>query len=158
LGERDRSERAHGRRDHRAAAQQPPRPPSVLPRVRVRRRARRGAHACGSQPFLRTDPGSLQAVTLRFVHARADELAPYAESLAALERSIEYPIADGADTFRIDHGPGYERFFSTLGEAHFLLALEGDRVVGTIAGILRDADLRGKKTRVAYVADMKVAE
>ena len=96
-------------------------------------------------------------MTLHFVHVPASELAPYGDGLRALERDIEYPVADGADAFRIDHGASYERFFSSMGDAHFILALEGSRVVGTVAGILREGLLRGRATPVLYAADMKVA-
>jgi len=96
-------------------------------------------------------------MTLRFVHARADELGPYVAGLRALEADIEYPIADGADRFRIDHGERYHPFFSEMGEAHFIVALDGERVVGTVAGVLRPACIRGRITRALYAADMKVA-
>ena len=96
-------------------------------------------------------------MTVRFVHAPAHELAPYVDQLRALEREIPYPIADGQDEFRIDHGDAYHPFFSDMGEAHFILALDGDRAVGTVAGVLREAVLRGHRTKVLYAADMKVA-
>ena len=96
-------------------------------------------------------------MSVRFVHARAHELSPYVEQLRALEREIPYPIADGEDEFRIDHGDTYHPFFSDMGEAHFILALDGDRAVGTVAGVLREAVLRGHRTKLLYAADMKVA-
>jgi len=62
-------------------------------------------------------------MSLRFVHLKSDGIAPYVEGLRALERDIEYPIADGADAFRIDHGAEYHPFFSDLGDANFILGV-----------------------------------
>lgn len=96
-------------------------------------------------------------MTVRFVVARPHELAPYVESMRALEREIAYPIADGADEFRIDHGDAYHPFFSEMGTAYFVLALEGERVVGTVTGIYRDAVIRERTRKALYAADFKVA-
>jgi len=96
-------------------------------------------------------------MTIRFLDVQSEAIGPYVEQLRDLERAIEYPIADGADAFRIDHGELYHPFFSTLGEAHFILALDGERVVGTVAGVLREGHLRGRSTKVFYGADLKVA-
>lgn len=90
-------------------------------------------------------------------HVDATTIARWAPGLRALERDISYPIADGADRFRIDHGPDYHRFFSTLGEAHFLVAVDGERVVGSVAGILRRAEWGGRTFTTAYACDYKVA-
>lgn len=87
----------------------------------------------------------------------AAHLAPYAAGLRALERDITYPIADGQDRFWIDHGPDYHPFFSRLGEAHFLLALDGDTVVGTAAGILRTARFGDRTIPTGYACDLKLA-
>ncbi|MGZ3421083.1 MAG: GNAT family N-acetyltransferase [Polyangiales bacterium] len=97
-------------------------------------------------------------MSLRFENLRPDQLAPYVDGLRALEHDIEYPIADGADSFRIDHGPLYHPFFSSMGECQVIVALDGDRVIGTIAGVLREGLLRGRTTNVMYGADMKVAK
>lgn len=94
---------------------------------------------------------------LRFVHVTAAELAPFVASLRELEGSISYPIADGADAFTIDHGPAYHPFFSRLGDAHFLLALRGDEVVGSIAGVLRTVSAGGRAIPSLYLCDLKLA-
>jgi hypothetical protein len=94
---------------------------------------------------------------VRFVDVPALAIGPYVDGLRALEREIEYPIDDGRDTFRIDHGTEYHKFFSTLGEAQFVLALDGDRVVGTIAGMMRQACARGTMIPSVYGADIKIA-
>lgn len=97
-------------------------------------------------------------VEIRFLNLRPDQLEPYVSGLRALEYDIEYPIADGADSFRIDHGPLYHPFFSTMGEAQIVVGLDGDRVVATMAGVLREGLLCGRTTHVMYGADMKVAK
>jgi hypothetical protein len=96
-------------------------------------------------------------VKLRFVHVTAAEIGPFAGSLRELEASIQYPIADGADAFTIDHGPDYHPFFSRLGEAHFLLALRGDEVVGSIAGVLRTVSAGDRTIPSLYLCDLKLA-
>jgi len=97
-------------------------------------------------------------MSVRFLLLRPEELSPWVERLRALERDIEYPIADGADAFRIDHGERYHPFFSEMGESsRFLLAVDGDRVVGTVVGVLRDTLLRAHAVKAVYGADMKIA-
>jgi GNAT superfamily N-acetyltransferase len=95
---------------------------------------------------------------IRFLNLRPSQLEPYVDGLRALEHDIEYPIADGADSFRIDHGPLYHPFFSGMGEAQIVVGLDGDRVVATMAGVLREGLLCGRTTPVMYGADMKVAK
>lgn len=94
---------------------------------------------------------------IRTVLVDAAGLAPYAAQLRALERDITYPLSDGAERFWIDHGPDYHPFFSQLGDAHFLLALDGDRVVGTLSGVLRAARANGVPVETAYLCDFKIA-
>jgi hypothetical protein len=97
-------------------------------------------------------------VTTRFLFLKASEVGPYVEGMRAIERATEYPIADGADAFTIDHGEAYTPFFTGLGrDARFVLALEGDRVVGCLAGIGRDVRIRGRDTYAIYLADWKIA-
>ena len=94
---------------------------------------------------------------VRFVLTDPGSLAPYVPELRRLEQSIRYPISDGADHFFIDHGPEYHPFFSGLGEAHFLLALRGDRVIGSIAGVARSVTVGQREFRALYLCDLKVA-
>lgn len=94
---------------------------------------------------------------LRFVVTEGAEVVPYAPGLRRLEESIRYPIADGADHFFIDHGEHYHPFFSTMGRAYFLLALRGDAVVGSVAGVVRTAHVAGREVRALYLCDLKVA-
>jgi GNAT superfamily N-acetyltransferase len=94
---------------------------------------------------------------VRFVLSDAKGIAPYVPELRRLEQSIRYPISDGAEHFFIDHGPEYHPFFSSLGNARFLLALRGDRVIGSIAGVLRPVSVSGRQLRALYLCDLKVA-
>ncbi|MDB4932378.1 MAG: hypothetical protein JWM10_4862 [Myxococcaceae bacterium] len=94
---------------------------------------------------------------IRTVLVGAAGLAPYAAGLRALERDITYPLSDGAERFWIDHGPDYHPFFSQLGDAHFLLALDGARVVGVLTGVLRRARANSVPVETAYLCDFKVA-
>lgn len=94
---------------------------------------------------------------VRFVLTDAGGIAPYVPELRRLEKSILYPIGDGADHFFIDHGPEYHPFFSGLGEARFLLALRGERVIGSIAGVMREVSVSGRTFRALYLCDLKVA-
>jgi hypothetical protein len=94
---------------------------------------------------------------VRLLFTDAAGVAPYVGGLRALERDIVYPIADGADHFRIDHGPAYTPFFTDLGEPYFMLALEGDSVVGNAVGILRHAIAGERRIVAGYGCDWKLA-
>jgi hypothetical protein len=94
---------------------------------------------------------------VNFLHLRPADLPPYHDGLRALERSIQYPIADGRDHFFIDHGARYATFFERMGQAHFLLALDGAEVIGHIAGIGKQAEGAGRRVPAVYGADFKVA-
>jgi hypothetical protein len=87
----------------------------------------------------------------------AAHLRQFQEQLRALEGGIEYPIADGADFFTIDHGDDYTAFFTGLGDPRFLIAVEGDRLQGTICGILRRCAQGGKIYPSVYGSDLKLA-
>jgi len=96
----------------------------------------------------------------RFLFLRAHEIGPYVEGLRAIERATEYPIADGADAFTIDHGPQYTQFFTTLGhDVRFVIALDGetDRVLGGVAGIARNVRIGARMVPAVYGADWKLA-
>lgn len=95
-------------------------------------------------------------MSVRFAFIRASEVGPYVEGLRAIERETEYPIE--GDSFTIDHGPEYTPFFTALGEdVRFLVALDGDRVVGGVVGMYRDVRIRGRMVRAVYGADWKLA-
>lgn len=97
-------------------------------------------------------------MTVQFRFLRAADIGPYVEGLRAIERATEYPVADGADAFTIDHGAEYAPFFTGLGhDARFVLALDGDRVIGGVVGVARNVRVRGRTVQAVYGADLKVA-
>src|SRR6185312_3460065 len=101
------------------------------------------------QPVLQSRrSGTSRLMQIGFIEAA--ELKPYQDQLCALEQGIEYPIADGADFFTIDHGEDYTAFFLGLGDPRFLVALDGDRLKGTICGILRRCTQGGKTFPTVY--------
>jgi hypothetical protein len=93
---------------------------------------------------------------LRIVHVGADGLAPFAPGLAALEGAIRYPVGE-TDAFTIDHGSRYAPFFTALGDAHFLVALDGDDVVGSAVGVVKNVRAGARDLAALYVCDLKVA-
>ncbi len=78
----------------------------------------------------------------------------YSAGLQELESIAEYPY--GLDTFRINHGQSYFSFFERLGEALFHVALDGDKIVGCAAGILRRVSYTQGSTTSWYLCDLKV--
>ena len=99
---------------------------------------------------------------VRLIHVDSTTILPYAAALRALERDITYPLnsddkSEEGRFFRIDHGADYHRFFSTLGQAHFVLGLRGDQVVATIAGVLRNVRAGTAAVPALYLCDFKVS-
>ena len=86
---------------------------------------------------------------LRVVTVRPRDRAAYAEGIAALERGTSYPLGD--DRFELDHGGDYFAFFDRLGETVYEVALDGGRVVGVSARILRS-----RPVRCWYLCNLKV--
>ncbi|GHG62633.1 hypothetical protein GCM10012319_01450 [Comamonas sp. KCTC 72670] len=95
---------------------------------------------------------------VRFVMARPDTLGPYVDRLRQLEQGIHYPLADGADHFFIDHGPAYHPFFSSMGEAYFLLVLRGDTLLGSVTGVARTVARGARTVDALYLCDLKLAK
>ena len=87
----------------------------------------------------------------------ADGLQPYLDDLRQLESEIRYPIGDGNDFFTIDHGERYDAFFASLGAPMFMIAVDGERLVGVFAGIERTARADGATVKTIYGADFKLA-
>jgi hypothetical protein len=94
----------------------------------------------------------------------ARDLKNYSDQLRALEREMTYPIADGGDHFYIDHGADYGRFFLEMSRdpndpnaSGFLVAFDGERVVGTWGGVIRTALVGDREVTSIYFGDYKVA-
>ncbi len=83
------------------------------------------------------------------------ERAEFAPRIADLERGVLYPL--GLDWFEVDHGRDYFAFFDRLGELSYLCILDGERVVGVCAAVLRKVPAPGGRLRRAwYLGDLKV--
>lgn len=93
---------------------------------------------------------------MRLVHVTAGELEPWVPQLRALERGITYPIDDGRDRFELSHGDAYHPFFSAMGEAHFVLALEKDTLLGCVAAVRKPVRVGEAVVPAAYLGDLKV--
>ncbi len=97
-------------------------------------------------------------MSLELRHVEAHALAPFVEDLRALERDVSYPIDDGRDRFVLSHGEAYHPFFSSMGEAHFVVALEKGRVVGCIAAVRKPVRAADGAVDGVYLGDLKVAK
>lgn len=92
---------------------------------------------------------------------RVDELPPGPPApelrarLASFERRFLYPLGPSL-RFRIDHGPDYRAFFTTLGPSRTWLAWDGESLVGVASVALRQVAVKGREWVVAYLGDLKV--
>lgn len=80
-----------------------------------------------------------------------EDFLAYCERVAELEAKAEYPLGPN-EKFKINHGEDYFAFFKRLGEVHYFVCLDNDKVVGVGAGCLRTIENR----KVWYLCDLKV--
>lgn len=74
----------------------------------------------------------------------------YHEKIKAFEKELAdwYPLGH-QESFRIDHGSNYYRFFQRLGEMHMVIAVnKKDKVVGVGCGMLRSIPMKFKKNNI----------
>lgn len=91
---------------------------------------------------------------MRIFRLAEGDRAAWEPRIRALEESAVYPL--GNDTFRLDHGEDYFAFFDRLGEVHYWVAAERERVVAVGCGIVRRVPVGGRVLRAWYGCDMKV--
>lgn len=83
-----------------------------------------------------------------------EERGLWSGPIAELERIARYPL--GEDTFQLDHGADYFRFFDRLGELSYYVAVDEGEVVAVGCAMLRTLAFGKETKRAWYVADLKV--
>lgn len=87
----------------------------------------------------------------------ADETPALQQGLEEFEASFVYPL-DAEQTFRISHGPDYQRFFKAMGETRCFVARDDSAVQGVLTTVRRELLLPGGQSKSAlYVCDLKVS-
>ena len=94
--------------------------------------------------------------SLNIRELRNEEWKVFQSRIADLEKGTSYPL--GEDRFEIDHGEDYFAFFTRLGQLHYYVVLDEERVVAVAAAILRRVPpaSREKPRAVWYLCDLKV--
>uniref|UniRef100_A0ACD5H5K8 GNAT family N-acetyltransferase n=1 Tax=Desertifilum tharense IPPAS B-1220 TaxID=1781255 RepID=A0ACD5H5K8_9CYAN len=87
---------------------------------------------------------------MKFHCLTLEDRLQFQASIAAIEQIAQYPL--GNDFFQIEHGLNYFAFFDRLGDVHYYVALDGDRVAAVGAGILRQLS----DSLAWYLCDLKV--
>ena len=86
-----------------------------------------------------------------------NEVRQYASEFNELEKQIEYPLEDGSSTFIIDHGKAYHTFFSQQGHKSRFLAIKYNKqIIGTLAAVWKEIEIKDKKYNGIYFADLKL--
>ncbi|NES98842.1 MAG: hypothetical protein F6K32_27485, partial [Desertifilum sp. SIO1I2] len=102
------------------------------------------------RPFFLLPGSGCRILSMKFHCLTLEERLQFQASIAAIEQIAQYPL--GNDFFQIEHGLNYFAFFDRLGDVHYYVALDGDRVAAVGAGILRQ--LAG--SLAWYLCDLKV--
>ena len=94
-------------------------------------------------------------MSINFKIIESANITEYQNELSNIEKSITYPLNGGADSFSINHGERYPQFFSDMGEARFILAFNGKKLCGSIAGIWKRIKINKKSICGLYIGDLK---
>ena len=73
-----------------------------------------------------------------------------------MESDISYPLDGGRESFSIEHGDRYYKFFSDMGRCYFIIVLLNSKIHGTISGVIKRVSIANKSINALYVADLKV--
>ncbi len=93
---------------------------------------------------------------MRLVLLNPSSTPALAGALAHFEAGFTYPLG-ATQRFGVRHGSDYSLFFRAMGQAHCIVALDGEHVLGTIAIVLRDIVAPDGQIRVAaYLGDLKI--
>lgn len=86
----------------------------------------------------------------------SSERSAFQGRLRGLEHSFIYPY--GSDSFRIDHGEDYFRFFDRLGEVAYYVVTSNGTLCGVAAAVLRKMPYgkSGQTVDSWYLCDLKV--
>lgn len=85
---------------------------------------------------------------MKYLRITPENLFQFKRSLKELEENFLYPLGD--DSFSIDHGENYLRFFDRMGRTHFYCAHLDGKVIAVGAGVIHH------RYKVWYLCDMKV--
>ncbi|MFY9589200.1 hypothetical protein [Rickettsia endosymbiont of Halotydeus destructor] len=80
----------------------------------------------------------------------------YNSQLLRFEKYFTYPFGD--DSFTINHGSNYFRFFDLLGTPYILALKDKERIIGITVLVLRNIDIlnNGQLEPIWYICDLKI--
>jgi hypothetical protein len=87
-------------------------------------------------------------LNFKFFRITRDNIHQWQQQLEQLERAFSYPL--GSDSFTIDHGSDYLRFFERVGRAHIFACAHQDRLAAVGAGVI------SHRLGAWYLCDVKV--
>ena len=96
-------------------------------------------------------------MNLSFKICDENSVLSYIEDLKSIEKKILYPLENGNESFRIDHGDKYTPFFTNQGyKTRFLIIKDNDLVIGGLVGVWKKTTLNKDSLNILYIADLKL--